>query len=88
MLVIKFDERALLGCIQVLQVCSISKCPRFEAFTHGLFVQVGSLQNAAHEDVRYKNTIDGLRTIVCNQGWKQLFHGVSINYIRVMLTLP
>ncbi|KAG4389247.1 hypothetical protein GLYMA_06G052900v4 [Glycine max] len=47
-------------------------------------MQVGSLQNAAHEDVRYKNTIDGLRTIVCNQGWKQLFHGVSINYIRIV----
>ncbi|XP_014501628.1 mitochondrial carrier protein CoAc1 [Vigna radiata var. radiata] len=47
-------------------------------------MQVGSLQNATHENVRYKNTIDGLRTIVRNQGWRQLFHGVSINYIRIV----
>ncbi|KOM42152.1 hypothetical protein LR48_Vigan04g235000 [Vigna angularis] len=39
-------------------------------------MQVGSLQNATHENVRYKNTIDGLRTIVRNQGWRQLFHGI------------
>ncbi|RDX74781.1 Mitochondrial carrier protein CoAc1 [Mucuna pruriens] len=47
-------------------------------------MQVGSLQNAAHEDARYKNTFDGLRTIARNQGWRQLFHGVSINYIRIV----
>ncbi|KAL9313145.1 hypothetical protein ACSQ67_018597 [Phaseolus vulgaris] len=39
-------------------------------------MQVGGLQNATHENVRYKNTIDGLRTIVRNQGWRQLFHGI------------
>ncbi|TKY74896.1 Mitochondrial substrate carrier family protein B [Spatholobus suberectus] len=47
-------------------------------------MQVGSLQNAAHEDARYKNTFDGLRMIVRNQGWRQLFAGVSINYIRIV----
>lgn len=47
-------------------------------------MQVGSLQNAAHEDARYKNTFDGLRKIVRNQGWRQLFAGVSINYIRIV----
>lgn len=52
-----------------------------------LFVQVGSLQNAAHEDTRYRNTLDGLRKIVRNQGWRQLFAGVSINYIRVIRVL-
>ncbi|KAG5034081.1 hypothetical protein JHK87_008991 [Glycine soja] len=39
-------------------------------------MQVGSLQNAAHEDARYKSTIDALRMIVRNQGWRQLFHGI------------
>ncbi|KAK7283192.1 hypothetical protein RIF29_12563 [Crotalaria pallida] len=47
-------------------------------------MQVGSLQNAGHENVRYRNTFDGLRTIVRNQGWRQLFAGVSINYIRIV----
>lgn len=50
-------------------------------------MQVGSLQNAAHEDTRYRNTLDGLRKIVRNQGWRQLFAGVSINYIRVIRVL-
>lgn len=50
-------------------------------------MQVGSLQNGADGDAAYKNTFDGLRKIVRNQGWRQLFAGVSINYIRVMLTL-
>ncbi|XP_019437844.1 PREDICTED: mitochondrial substrate carrier family protein P [Lupinus angustifolius] len=47
-------------------------------------MQVGSLQNASHENVVYRNTLDGLRTIVRNQGWRQLFAGVSINYIRIV----
>ncbi|XP_061374975.1 mitochondrial carrier protein CoAc1 [Gastrolobium bilobum] len=47
-------------------------------------MQVGNLQNASHEDARYKNTFDGLGTIVRNQGWRQLFAGVSINYIRIV----
>ncbi|KAL2346561.1 hypothetical protein Fmac_000561 [Flemingia macrophylla] len=47
-------------------------------------MQVGRLQNAAREEDRYKNTLDGLRKIARNQGWRQLFHGVSINYIRIV----
>ncbi|XP_028807047.1 mitochondrial carrier protein CoAc1 isoform X2 [Neltuma alba] len=47
-------------------------------------MQVGSLQNSAHGDVRYRNTLEGLRIIVANQGWRQLFAGVSINYIRIV----
>ncbi|KAL5074589.1 hypothetical protein RYX36_013573 [Vicia faba] len=47
-------------------------------------MQVGSLQNAANEDAKYKNTLDGLKKIVRNQGWRQLFAGVSINYIRIV----
>ncbi|KAF7830456.1 mitochondrial carrier protein CoAc1 [Senna tora] len=47
-------------------------------------MQVGSLQNSVHGEVRYKNAFDGLRTIAANQGWRQLFAGVSINYIRIV----
>ncbi|KAF1865136.1 hypothetical protein Lal_00004510 [Lupinus albus] len=39
-------------------------------------MQVGNLQNASHENVVYRNTLDGLRTIVRNQGWRQLFAGI------------
>ncbi|KAI4316511.1 hypothetical protein L6164_024491 [Bauhinia variegata] len=47
-------------------------------------MQVNSLQNSAHADTEYKNTFGVLRTIVRNQGWRQLFAGVSINYIRIV----
>ncbi|XP_054793526.1 mitochondrial carrier protein CoAc1-like [Prosopis cineraria] len=47
-------------------------------------MQVGSLQNLVHGDVRYRNAFEGLRIIVANQGWRQLFAGVSINYIRIV----
>lgn len=66
---------------------SISMHSIAEAFSHLVSVQVGSLQNVAHENARYRNTFDGLRTIVRSQGWRQLFAGVSINYIRVIFTL-
>nr|VDD42447.1 unnamed protein product [Brassica oleracea] len=33
---------------------------------------------------RYKNTFDGLNTIVRTQGWRQLFAGLSINYIKIV----
>lgn len=89
----RVDVRALLGSIQVLQLpfCQhgfpCSTIIPLQELLLILLVQVGSLQNATHEDARYRNTFDGLRTIVRNQGWRQLFAGVSINYIRVMLTL-
>ncbi|KAH9761691.1 mitochondrial carrier protein CoAc1 [Citrus sinensis] len=35
-------------------------------------------------DVRYRNTFEGLAAIVRNQGWKQLFAGLSINYIKIV----
>ncbi|XVE53883.1 hypothetical protein DITRI_Ditri03aG0037400 [Diplodiscus trichospermus] len=35
-------------------------------------------------DTRYRNTLDGLSTIVRNQGWRQLFAGLSINYIKIV----
>lgn len=53
----------------------------------GRFVwpQVENLQPMTSEgnNKRYKNTFDGLNTIVRTQGWKQLFAGLSINYIKV-----
>lgn len=49
-----------------------------------LILQVGSLQNSVHGDVRYRNAFEGLKVIVANQGWRQLFAGVTINYIRVI----
>ncbi|KAL0704131.1 hypothetical protein Bca4012_070556 [Brassica carinata] len=36
---------------------------------------------------RYKNTFDGLNTIVRTQGWRQLFAGLSINYIKDSLCM-
>lgn len=36
---------------------------------------------------RYKNTFDGLNTIVRTQGWRQLFAGLSINYIKVKMKI-
>lgn len=33
---------------------------------------------------RFKSSMDGLRTIVRNQGWKQLFAGLSINYMKIV----
>ncbi|KAK8602457.1 hypothetical protein V6N12_052263 [Hibiscus sabdariffa] len=48
-------------------------------------MQVGSLQSSSIQgDARYRNTYDGLSTIVRNQGWRQLFAGLSINYIKIV----
>ncbi|XVF25159.1 hypothetical protein REPUB_Repub13aG0189500 [Reevesia pubescens] len=33
---------------------------------------------------RYNNTIEGLRAIIRNQGWRQLYAGLCINYIKVV----
>jgi len=33
---------------------------------------------------KFKGTLDGLVTIVQRQGWKQLFAGLSINYVKVV----
>lgn len=33
---------------------------------------------------KFKGTLDGLVTIVQRQGWKQMFSGLSINYVKVV----
>ncbi|KAI4380279.1 hypothetical protein MLD38_006488 [Melastoma candidum] len=62
-----------------------------QTFTYPLDVvrrqmQVESLQDSAGgmSSARYKNTLDGLTSIVRNQGWRQLFAGLSINYIKIV----
>ncbi|XP_039043209.1 mitochondrial carrier protein CoAc1-like [Hibiscus syriacus] len=61
-----------------------------QTFTYPLDVvrrqmQVGSLQSSTIPgDARFRNTYDGLTTIVHNQGWRQLFAGLSINYIKIV----
>lgn len=47
-------------------------------------MQVEHLQPSVGGGIRYKNTMDGLATIVRNQGWSQLFAGLSINYIKIV----
>lgn len=47
-------------------------------------MQVEHLQSSVGGGVRYKSTMDGLSIIVRNQGWTQLFAGLSINYIKIV----
>uniref|UniRef100_A0A7N0VCN7 Mitochondrial carrier protein n=1 Tax=Kalanchoe fedtschenkoi TaxID=63787 RepID=A0A7N0VCN7_KALFE len=59
-----------------------------QTFTYPLDVvrrqmQVENLQTA-NGGVRYKNTMEGLTTIIRAQGWRQLFAGLSINYIKIV----
>ncbi|XP_043722535.1 mitochondrial carrier protein CoAc1-like [Telopea speciosissima] len=35
-------------------------------------------------DPGYKSTMEGLTTIIKNQGWRQLFAGLSINYLKIV----
>jgi hypothetical protein len=37
-------------------------------------------------DAWYKGTLDGLSRIARTQGWKQLFAGIGINYVKVFLS--
>ncbi|KAA3477442.1 graves disease carrier protein-like [Gossypium australe] len=61
-----------------------------QTFTYPLDVvrrqmQVGTLQcSTIQGDTRYRNTYEGLTSIVRNQGWRQLFAGLSINYIKIV----
>ncbi|KAE8682629.1 Detected protein of confused Function [Hibiscus syriacus] len=62
-----------------------------QTFTYPLDVvrrqmQVESLQCSTIQggSTRYRNTLDGLTTIVRNQGWRQLFAGLSINYMKMV----
>ncbi|KAL3844249.1 hypothetical protein ACJIZ3_001652 [Penstemon smallii] len=60
-----------------------------QTFTYPLDVvrrqmQVEQLQPSSQGGVRYKSTLDGLVSITQNQGWRQLFAGLSINYIKIV----
>ncbi|KAL2525640.1 Mitochondrial substrate carrier family protein [Abeliophyllum distichum] len=60
-----------------------------QTFTYPLDVvrrqmQVEHLQPSLRDVTRYRSTLDGLMTIVHNQGWRQLFAGLSINYIKIV----
>lgn len=47
-------------------------------------LQVEHLRPSIQGGARYRSTMQGLATIVRNQGWTQLFAGLSINYIKVL----
>lgn len=47
-------------------------------------LQVENLHSSDQGGVRYRNTMDGLKYIIRNQGWKKLFSGLSVNYIKVI----
>ncbi|KAF8393603.1 hypothetical protein HHK36_021847 [Tetracentron sinense] len=61
-----------------------------QTFTYPLDVvrrqmQVESLQpSIQRSDARYKSTMEGLTTIIHKQGWRQLFAGLSINYMKIV----
>ncbi|PIN06838.1 Mitochondrial solute carrier protein [Handroanthus impetiginosus] len=47
-------------------------------------MQIEHLLPSSQGGVRYRNTLDGLVSIVSTQGWRQLFAGLSINYIKIV----
>ncbi|XP_059657020.1 mitochondrial carrier protein CoAc1 [Cornus florida] len=47
-------------------------------------MQVEHLQPSMQGGARYRSTLDGLTTIIRNQGWRQLFAGLSINFIKIV----
>ncbi|KAK6129499.1 hypothetical protein DH2020_036732 [Rehmannia glutinosa] len=60
-----------------------------QTFTYPLDVvrrqmQVEHLQPSSQGAVIYRSTSEGLVSIVRNQGWRQLFAGLSINYIKIV----
>lgn len=60
-----------------------------QTFTYPLDVvrrqmQVEHLQPSLQDRARYRNTFDGLASIVRNQGWRQLFAGLSVNYMKIV----
>jgi len=60
-----------------------------QTFTYPLDVvrrqmQVEHLQPSIQGGARYRSTMEGLATIVRNQGFTQLFAGLSINYIKIV----
>ncbi|XP_074268204.1 mitochondrial carrier protein CoAc1 [Silene latifolia] len=57
-----------------------------QTFTYPLDVVRRQMQveNLQGNGIRYRNTIEGLTGIINSQGWRQLFAGLSINYIKVV----
>lgn len=57
-----------------------------QTFTYPLDVVRRQMQveHSVQGGARYKSTLEGLSTIVRNQGWTQLFAGLSINYIKIV----
>ncbi|KAK1550586.1 hypothetical protein Q3G72_021653 [Acer saccharum] len=60
-----------------------------QTFTYPLDVvrrqmQVENMKSPIQGDAKYRNTLEGLTSIVRNQGYKQLFSGLSINYIKIV----
>ncbi|KAL8498987.1 hypothetical protein ACS0TY_022084 [Phlomoides rotata] len=60
-----------------------------QTFTYPLDVvrrqmQVEHLQHSSQGGVVFRSTTEGLVYIVQNQGWRQLFAGLSINYIKIV----
>ncbi|XP_042492472.1 mitochondrial carrier protein CoAc1 [Macadamia integrifolia] len=61
-----------------------------QTFTYPLDVvrrqmQVQGLRPSIQQgDPGYKSTMEGLTTIIKNQGWRQLFAGLSINYLKIV----
>ncbi|CAK9312451.1 unnamed protein product [Citrullus colocynthis] len=60
-----------------------------QTFTYPLDVvrrqmQVGDMPSSLNGQVRFRNSIEGLTMIVRSQGWRQLFAGLSINYIKIV----
>lgn len=47
-------------------------------------MQVEHLRPSSQSGGAYRSTLDGLTTIVRDQGWKQLFAGLSINYMKIV----
>ncbi|KAL3645983.1 Mitochondrial carrier protein CoAc1 [Castilleja foliolosa] len=47
-------------------------------------MQVEHLLPSSQGGVVYRGTFEGLGSIVRNQGWRQLFAGLSINYIKIV----
>ena len=45
------------------------------------------MPSSLNGEVRYGNSRERLRIIVRNQGWRQLFAGLSINYIKVTVEI-
>ncbi|KAK3012659.1 hypothetical protein RJ639_008848 [Escallonia herrerae] len=60
-----------------------------QTFTYPLDVvrrqmQVEHLQPSTSGGARYRNTWEGLAIIIRDQGWRQLFAGLSINYMKIV----